>query len=524
MIKTYLESLNNQTEENKNPVLTKNDVHNFGIIYTPVVLVQQILDLIPEKYFKDPKLHWLDIGAGTGAFSIVLYKRLFQGLQGVIGDSDKRHHHIITNMMYMVEIYPAHVEELHRLFGMEANIINSDFLSINRFEYPNFDFIIGNPPYNTGGKIKTPTDQNREKKEDGETTYVAFVKKSLEVLSYGGFLNLIIPNLWLKPDKSGLYNRLTNLNICKLHCLSAGETNKIFNYQAQTPTCFFLIENIEDLNDGEKSIKIWDKFLKKYIEYKLLQNWPIPCHGISIVNRLIKYVKQYGCLTYYKTNTCSKKISLSENNESEHDSEHGSKYKYCNIKTCYLNGLEPTLVYNWSDGACPYYRVPKLVLAHKMYGFPYLDVSGEYGISTRDNYVISGCNYSVDELQEIQAFLSTKFALFVFSTCNYRMRYLERYAFNFLPDIINMGNARCNVGVGGVGVGVGVGGGGVGVGGVGGGGDGVGGVCVGGVGFPVLKNIESRGERDIKIADFFGFSIEEREIIEKYSRDYKFFV
>ena len=171
-----------------------------------------------------------------------------------------------------------------------------------------------------------------------------------------------------------------------------------------------------------------------------------------------------------------------------------------------------------------YRNIKKLVLAHKMYGFPYLDVSGEYGISTRDNYVISGCNYSVDELQEIQAFLSTKFALFVFSTCNYRMRYLERYAFNFLPDIINMGNARCNVGVGGVGVGVGVGGGGVGVGGVGGGGDGVGGVCVGGVGFPVLKNIESRGERDIKIADFFGFSIEEREIIEKYSRDYKFFV
>ena len=55
--------------------------------------------------------------------------------------------------------------------------------------------------------------QESKKKEDGETTYVAFVKKSLEVLSYGGFLNLIIPNLRLKPDKSGLYNKLTNLSL-----------------------------------------------------------------------------------------------------------------------------------------------------------------------------------------------------------------------------------------------------------------------------------------------------------------------
>ena len=50
MIKTYLESLNNQTEENKNPVLTKNDDHNFGVIDTPVVLIQQILALIPDIF------------------------------------------------------------------------------------------------------------------------------------------------------------------------------------------------------------------------------------------------------------------------------------------------------------------------------------------------------------------------------------------------------------------------------------------------------------------------------------------
>ena len=88
-----------------------------------------------------------------------------------------------------------------------------------------------------------------------------------------------------------------------------------------------------------------------------------------------------------------------------------------------------------------------------MYGFPFLDISGIYGISSRDNYIITGItetskeiktkitgNYSINELQQIQAFLSTKTALFVFSTTNYRMRYLEKYAFQFLPNITKIKN------------------------------------------------------------------------------------
>ena len=117
-----------------------------------------------------------------------------------------------------------------------------------------------------------------------------------------------------------------------------------------------------------------------------------------------------------------------------------------------------------------------------MYGFPYFDISGEYGISKRDSYIFSGNDYSSEELIEIRAFLSTKFALFIFGACNYRMRYLERYAFQFLPAITRIGD------------------------------------------FPNLINIEDRCERDEKIAWFFEFSTEEREIIENYSRDYRFFV
>jgi hypothetical protein len=76
---------------------------------------------------------------------------------------------------------------------------------------------------------------------------------------------------------------------------------------------------------------------------------------------------------------------------------------------------------------------PKLVLAHKMYGFPYYDVSGVYGISNRDNYVI--LNKTPEDFVKLQQFFSTKFALYIFEATRYRMKYLEKYIFNMIPDI-----------------------------------------------------------------------------------------
>jgi hypothetical protein len=38
-------------------------------------------------------------------------------------------------------------------------------------------------------------------------------------------------------------------------------------------------------------------------------------------------------------------------------------------------------------------------------------------------------------MKKLQAFLSTKLALLVFKASRYRMQYLEKYAFEYLPDI-----------------------------------------------------------------------------------------
>ena len=172
--------------------LNKSDINNYGIVYTPDNLVDEILDLIPEKYFKMKDLTWLDIGAGKGAFSLNLYNRLIKNLSDQFENTELCKQHIIKNMLFMIEIYPPHIDYLKELFTNEANIINKCF-SLNQYEYDKFDFIIGNPPYNINGSIKTPTNNNLKKTDDGKSVYVEFINKSLNLLYEGGFLNLIIP-------------------------------------------------------------------------------------------------------------------------------------------------------------------------------------------------------------------------------------------------------------------------------------------------------------------------------------------
>jgi len=414
--------------------ISKEDKNNYGIVYTPTSLVDKILDLIPLEHYKNPTLKWLDIGAGNGAFSLNLYNRLMNTLVTAIPNNESRKAHILENMIYMCEIYIPHINKLETLFSHKTNIIKSDFLLLNNNDLLNnneqFNIIIGNPPYNINGALKTPTNNSFKKTEDGKQVYVEFVKKSLVLLKENGLLALIIPALWMKPDKAGLYNILVNNNftINHLHCLSTNETQKEFLYQAQTPTCFFC--GTSGKVPPNKTIPLYDKIHKSYINYKLLANYPIPTHGINIINKLLYYVEQVGYLKVYKSNSPPKKSIFGESDTNT----------ILNIKTTNLSNKTPLLIKNYSNILQHYANIPKLILAHKMYGFPYLDSSGIYGISSRDNYILTINDYSLEELKQIQAFLSTKFALFIFSTTNYRMRYLEKYAFLFLPNITKIKN------------------------------------------------------------------------------------
>ena len=393
--------------------------------------------MIPQNNFENPDLTWLDPCAGKGYFCIILYKKLFDGLSQVIADPKIRHTHIITKMIYMVELNIEFIPILKKMFGEISNIYNQNFLDSDK---KHFNFIIGNPPFNFKGSIKVPTSKVCKKK-DGKTIWQNFIKKAMSLLSHEGFLLFITPSIWMKNDHK-IFNYLLKYRIIKIKTMNKTETNKIFHKQAQTPTCYFLIQN----NTPKPYFNIYDKTifefemkavkaardnkdkgfrLKSYIKFN-------PITSANITNFIgnasfIPYTLKYGSLRVIKTNMRPgyKGLTLSPSLTGKHP--------YPNIKTCKLNYLQPQIVVNFSNIPCSYFDKPKLVLAHKMHGFPYLDFGGLFGISNRDNYVI--LNKTYQEFSLLHNYLSTNFIRTLFESTRYRMSYLEKYIFEILPDI-----------------------------------------------------------------------------------------
>jgi hypothetical protein len=400
-------------------IISKEQKSEYGEIFTPFFLIETMFETIPKELFSNPDLKWLDPGAGTGYFSMYLYDKLNKGLAKKIVNKGERHNHIIRNMIYIVEIQQKNIESLLNLFGEDANIIHADYTLLK--SNIKFDIIIGNPPYNSNGLKKVPTQKGMNKKLDGKTIWISFIKQSISLLKPAGNLLMIVPSIWMKPDKARMYHFLMEFNIQKIRCYNNTETNKLFSGEAQTPTCFFLLTK----EQGKGNIKLFDKDREKFIEYPIKIGDPIPVFGQTIIKKLKPFVEAYGDLKVIKTNLPIKGHSFSDTPDKEHT--------YINIRTAILDFLQPKLVLQYSSSPQMHHGQPKLILPHKMYGFPFIDYDGKYGISNRDNYVIT--NRPIEELVIIKEFLSTKTALYIFEATRYRMKYLEKYAFQLIPDI-----------------------------------------------------------------------------------------
>ena len=402
--------------------VSNEDKLEYGEIYSPFSLIEDMLDLFDKQVFLDKNAKWLDPGAGTGYFSMCLFSRLDEGLKEVIIDKGERFNHIINNMIYMVEIKESNIAILRNTFGDDANIINTDFLSMKT--NLTFDYVIGNPPYNSHGMKKVPTDTKKNKKNDGKTVWTSFTKQAISLLKPLGKLCFIVPSIWMKPDKARMYHYILSYKIEKLHCLSNTETNRKFKGKAQTPTCYFLLSKEET----DYSIDIYDKDRQEYVKYEFDLGEPIPVFGQSVIKKLRPYLLLAKPIAVLKTNLPRKNSKLSDTRS--------KSYLYPNIRTCVIEKLQPKLIINYSDTPQAFSGKSKLVMAHKMYGFPYIDVSGTFGISNRDNYVV--CDRTKEDMDIMKTFLSTKTALYLFEATRYRMKYLEKYAFKLIPDITQL--------------------------------------------------------------------------------------
>ena len=231
-IKEYYDNILNKNED---LVVTSNDEP------TPIACVEEMINKIPEKIWKDKNIKILDPCCGCGNFPLVIYYKL-------IKYHDKEH--ILTNMLYFNDLNTDRTDVLQKVFGSKLNLYNEDFLNINITL--KFDLIVANPPY---AKLLP----NGKRASKNHNLIGAFITKSLELLNPRGLLLYITPDNWMScADRNTLIGELTKLQIVYLNIHIA----KKYFKKVGSSFVWYLIEN----TPSYKSIKIegiWNKKLYK---------------------------------------------------------------------------------------------------------------------------------------------------------------------------------------------------------------------------------------------------------------------
>ena len=109
--------------------------------------------------------------------------------------------------MLLVEITERE-QDIRKRFDNNAdlNLHIGNFLD---YKINGFDAIICNPPFNFSGGIKTPTN-NRIAKKMMVLVHGVILLIILSHYYAMGLFMVIVPSLWLKPDRFGTYYSLIN--------------------------------------------------------------------------------------------------------------------------------------------------------------------------------------------------------------------------------------------------------------------------------------------------------------------------
>jgi len=237
----------------------------YGEVFTPIPLIEEMLDKLPIEVWTNPNLKWFDPANGMGNFMIAIYFRLMKGLKDIISDEEQRKKHILENMLYMSEINKKNCFLTKQIFDInnnyKLNIYNGDSLTLDTFKVWNvekFDIIVGNPPYQA-------VSESGIVKGGGNNLYTKFIYKSHNLLKDYGFLLYITPPTFFSIGRS---NNKDDMNIRKdifnnyfIHYINLEECSKYFNVGSK-----FIYYLIQKKNKMNPNIKVICKYNKNIYE------------------------------------------------------------------------------------------------------------------------------------------------------------------------------------------------------------------------------------------------------------------
>lgn len=263
--------------------LNKDITHfsNSNDICTPMDLVEDMIDKIPEEFWNRDFISIFDPCAGNGNFPAYLLQKPKNKFKLTINEINNK------RLFY-----------LNKFFNSNDNIdiISKDFIE-GRFE--EHDLIIANPPYALFSNNK------RAAKNHGVSKL--FIKKSLNLLKDNGYLVYIVPDNWMSlSDRNDIAFLLSHFQFiyldihgAKKHFPGVGSSFTWFVLQKKENKKPFIIQNnfikeeesLASLNKGVYSIPLFYNNIVKSILDKTIykNNKKIP---IKTSSNLHKYTKK----------------------------------------------------------------------------------------------------------------------------------------------------------------------------------------------------------------------------------------
>jgi hypothetical protein len=338
-----------------------------GEVFTPIKLVNDMLDKLPIEVWKNKNLKWLDPCCGMGNFPIVVYLRLMEGLKDEIKDMKERKKHILENMLYMSELNKKNVLVCKQIFDinneLKLNIYEGDSLKVDYnkvFKIKQFDIIIGNPPYNASGT-----------KASGNTIWQLFVNNSIKLLKPDGYICFVHPNGWRKPNTErgklyGLFDMMTKDNtILYLEIHDSKDGMKQFS--CGTRYDWYILQKKK--NENHKT-KIIDQNNVLYEINLIKYNWLANCE-LELIDKLIANENEEKCKIIISKNnyeTRKKWISKIETKE----------FKYPVVHSTPKNGHR----FIWSNrNDNGFYGIKKIIFGDSGIYNPIIDIDGKYAMS-----------------------------------------------------------------------------------------------------------------------------------------------
>jgi hypothetical protein len=429
----YKNSLPNEVRSRieKYFIPSNEEKRNNAEIPTPVILVNEMLNIIPVGYWKTPKTYF-EPCCGKGNFVLGIFDKLYEGLEESIPNKTERIRIIMKSIYYSditpmnvfitTELLKCHIQYYtgNNEMDYSFNSYVGDTLQINleeQFNIKGFDAVIGNPPYNGSGSVGI-----------GNSIWQKFTTNALNYwIVKNGLLLFVHPSGWRKPDSKrgkylNMFDLMTNENqmvYLEIHGLKDG----LKTFKCGTRYDWYLIEKTRKYKE---SVVIDEENKKNKLDLSNFK-W-LPNSNIQKIKSILANDDDIRCNIIYSTpyhSVLKKQMSRTQNEE----------FKYECIHTTPKAG--PRIMYSNVNNK-GHFGISKVIFGDSGISNPIIDMDGNYGM-TEHSMAIQVSTY--DEANNISnAIKSDNFMNIIkscsFSTYQLDWRIFKEFKNNFWKEFV----------------------------------------------------------------------------------------